>query len=1013
MNSTIRPALTLALLLSLPAASHASELTLPETREHLTEPRHLKVAKATPANQTPADTAPATAHTLHPAQPSDLPSQSNAADLNNSEFKTQNSKLKTSPSPLAQANETEAQPSHRLPPRVGVGYNGAGYEGTDSFGRLEGFVPLRQNPGRDVTFLEGRMLLDNDANLGANAVLGHRAYNQSDNRIYGGYLAYDSRNTGQKFFQQLGLGFESLGEIWDIRSNAYIPIGDVRQQTDVAISDTGLLVTDTRFSGHNLLFDTFRQRSESRVHEAAVFSFDVEGGGRIAKLGKRGDLRLYGGPYYYSAPEGDSVVGWRTRLVARPNPYWNLSLGFQTDGLFGTNLLFQVGAAFPSSRPKGLNEEDDSKATVLARMGEFVERNPSILIDQQVSSSFFQESLTITANNPATGEPWFFNHVNLGLGNSDGSFESPFGTVAEALATIPTDGNGIVYVAQGTNPGIPAFTIPNNVQVLSRGPVQTIPVVTTLQSQRDPIVSTTITSPVQLPFSGSGNFPLVTDTATLGNDSVLSGFTITPPTGSVGVLGSSVRNVEIRDNRISTTGDDAAGIRLSNPGGTATITNNRIATTGNTTNTTFGNANFLVNGAHGIELDLSNATLDSAAISGNTVTTEGNYAAGILANVRNGGVLTAATVSGNTVSTTGVGAEGIHSHARSTGGSATIGAATVSGNTVSTTGNFAEGISSRAFSNGGNTTIGAATVSGNTVSTTGGNTNGIYSGASGSNGGSATIGAATVSGNTVSTTGDGTEGIYSHAYSNGGSATIGTATISGNTVSTTGLFVTHGIFSLAYSNGGSATIGAATISGNTVSTTEDNAKGIYSHAYSNGGSATIGAATISGNTVSTTGEYAHGIFSRAYSDGGSATIGTATISGNTVSTTGDSAYGIFSRAYSFGGSATIGTATISGNTVSTMGGYAYGIFSRADNAGGSASLCAVLSGNVVTVTTQQANADAFRFNRTGVGATFQIVDTAGTFPTTQATNTANPLGGGTAFNFVGGTGNFTQVTSCP
>ena len=355
-------------------------------------------------------------------------------------------------SPLAQTEDTEAQVSYRLPPRVGVGYNGAGYEGTDSFGRLEGFVPLRQNPGRDVTFLEGRMLLDNDANLGANAVLGHRAYNESDNRIYGGYLAYDSRNTGQKFFQQLGLGFETLGEVWDLRSNVYIPIGDVRQQVNV--SDTNGSPTVNRFEGHFLILDFTRLKQT----EAAVFSFDLEGGGKIAKLGKRGDLRLYGGPYYYSAPEGDSAVGWRTRLVARPNPYLNLSVGFQTDGMFGTNLLFQVGAAFPSSRPKGL-KDDDPKASVLARMGEFVERNPSIIVDRQTET--FQEERT--ARNPATGAPWFFNHVTLGGVNGDGTFENPFGTMVGAVGTIPTDGNGIIYVAQGTNPGIPAFTIPDNV----------------------------------------------------------------------------------------------------------------------------------------------------------------------------------------------------------------------------------------------------------------------------------------------------------------------------------------------------------------------------------------------------------------------------------------------------------------------------------------------------------------------------------------------------------------------
>ena len=881
-------------------------------------------------------------------QPSTLASlpvtSQTAADLLHPSKQTTKS-LAEFPAKLAPVASSASSASPVLfPPRVGVGYNGAGHEGSDSFGRLEGFVPLRQNPGRNLTFLEGRVLLNNEAHLGANVILAHRAYSKKDNRIYGGYFAYDNRNTSHKFFQQLGLGFESLGEVWDIRTNAYIPIGDTRQQIDVSIFDTNLQVTNTRFSGHNLLLDTFRQRSEERRFEAAVFSFDIEGGGRIAKLGSHGDLRLYGGPYYYSAPEGESVVGWRTRLVARPSKYLNLSVGVQMDGLFGTNLLFQIGAAFPSSRGKRAAEEP----TLLARMGEFVERNNSIVIDQQQTTSFFQESLSLLARNPATGEPWFFNHVRLGLGSGDGNFESPYGTVAAALATIPTDGNGIVYVAEGRNPGIPAFTIPDTVQVLSRGPVQTIPVQSTVQSQREPIVSTILPNPLQLPFSGSGNFPLVTDTVTMGNDTVLSGFTITPPTGSVGVFSSGVRNVEIRDNRIATTGDDAAGIRLSNPGGTVTISNNQIATTGNTTNTAFNNANFVVDGAHGIEIDLSNASLEGATISGNSITTQGTWAVGILTSARDGGTLAAATISGNTVSTAGLRARGIYFRARSISRSATLTAAILSGNTISTMGDIAHGIYSSARSIGG----------------------------------SASIDSLTISSNTISTLGNNARGIYSMARGDGGSASIDSLTISGNTISTLGTSA-HGISSMARSTSGSASIASATTSGNTISTVGNSARGIFARALSFGGSATFTSATITSNTISTAGNLARGIVSFARSDGGSATLASATITGNTASTVGSNAHGI----------------------------YAY---SRKNGAGISASLCTTLASN--SATTQQANANGFRFNRIVMGAgtaTFQIVDTAGTFPTTQANNTASVPGGGMAFNFVGGTGNFTQVTNCP
>ena len=1078
MNSTYRPALTLALLLSLPAASHASELALPETREHLTEPRHFKVAKVTPTSQPPDDTAPAatseqpepssqnlaerppspiqnisygdatrgqsqstgltklkTQNFPQPVQPSDLPRQRNATDLNNSEFGTLKSELKTPsspspssspPSPLAQTEETVANPtSHRLPPRVGVGYTGAGYEGSDSFGRLEGFIPLRQNPGRDVTFLEGRVLLDNDANLGSNVLLGHRAYNQSDNRIYGGYIGYDTRDTGHKFFQQLGLGFESLGEVWDVRANVYLPLGDRRQQVDVV--DTGLVLTDTRFNGHFLLFDLFRERNVR--FESAATSFDLEAGGRIAKLRDRGEIRLYGGPYYYSAPGSPEVLGWRTRAEIRPNQHVNFGLGFQTDGLFGTNLLFSVGATFPSGRAKVSEDpEQRRRETVLARLGDFIQRNPIIVVDSQLEVA--REQRTTEAINPATGEPWFFNHVTLGLSGGDGTFENPFGTVQNGLNNTRSDGNDIVYVAQGSNPGIPSFTIPDKVQVLSRGPIQTIPV-QVLLSQLSPGVSLDFGS-VVLPFSNSGNFPTITGVQPLGgavvmgNDSVLSGFTINPTAGNAGVLVRNVSNVEIRDNRINATGDDGAGVRLQNVGGTATITNNQIDTTGNTTNTTRDSTSFLVGGSHGIEIDLEDTTLTQAAISGNTITTAGTYAVGILAQVRSqtgAARLSSATISSNTISTVGDGADGIQiaapirgsfSNATITGGSigdvtllnnmvstqgqsaegievalpislsfaptttnstlrsGDIDSVTISGNTVFTQGLFAIGIAISQPGGGttSNTTrtganIDRIAIADNTVSTQGRFAEGIVLQARNDR----RIGNTTISGNTVSAQGDSAEGISVDSEDN---SRIDSATISGNLASTQGEFA-NAIYLGADDD---SRIESVTLSGNTLSTGGDSAEGIEVRVQD---SSNLGSATISGNTVSTARQDAHGIYIRAEDPNG---VGSATISGNTISTAGEDAYGIYIRAQDVN---SVGSATISGNTISTQGQEAYGIYIRAQDVNSVGS--ATISDNTVSTAGNTAHGVRLRTSAAGASACFSV--SGNTVTTQQAT--ANPF----------------------
>ena len=1072
------PALFLALLLSLPASSQAAELELMlfvRDREYLSTSRDLHLAQAINPPIEPEDEKSAEAlseaspdlYTPHPTphtatpkpQPSslaDLPADRSATDLVSPAITPS-----STPSSAIVASETKAtDPDLRIRPRAGVGYNGAGYEGSDAFGRLEGFVPLRQNPGGDITFLEGRLLLDNGANLGSNAIIGHRAYSKKDNRIYGGYIGYDTRNTSEKFFQQLGFGFESLGEVWDIRTNFYIPIGDIRQQVNLA--DTNAPLTVNRFQGHFLLVDFTRIRQS----EAALFSFDLEGGGRIAKLGTQGEVRLYGGPYYYSGPGSPATVGWRMRADIRPNDHLNFGVGFQTDGLFGTNLLFRVGASFPSSRPKGPIPPDQS---VLARLGEFVERNPSIVVDSQ-SETFLEER---PALNPATGDPWFFNHVTLGVSGGDGTFENPFGLVQNGLNNTRSDGNDIVYVAQGSNPTIPPFTIPDKVQVLSRGPVQTIPITTRLESG-GLIPSQTI----QIPLSNTGNFPRIVGAESggaviMGNDSVLSGFTITPTSGSVGVLAQNVQNVDIRENRITTTGDDAAGVRLQNVSGFAFITNNQIQTSGNTTNNAFNNTNFLTSGAHGIEIDLLNTTLDTSLISGNTISTAGTYAAGILNNVRDGGTLTQSTISGNTVSTVGDDSQGISSRLRNNGGgsaridslslsgnivstqgayadaldvevynASSVGSVTISGNTASaqgdeaeaidieledssadsiaianntasTQGRRAEGIHVEIDDDGGGASLGTLLITGNIASTQGNGAYGIDVEID-NDGGGASLGNTTISGNQVSTQGNGADGIYLGLDTTGsGSANIGSATISGNTVSTQGNRA-FGIFTGVYTGGGgSASINAATISGNTVSTQGNRAYGILTSVYTGGGgSSSIGITTISGNTVSTQGNRAYGIYTDVFTGGaGSSIIGSATVSGNTVSTQGVNALGIYTFVSTdSGGSASINAATISGNTVSTQGNGGYGIVSYALRAGGGTpSVCATLSGN--TATTNQAGVNPFVF--VNFGGTFQILDTAATFPTTQAMNTAIANGGAIPFGFFPAVGAFTQVTSCP
>ncbi|MBD1804226.1 right-handed parallel beta-helix repeat-containing protein [Microcoleus sp. FACHB-SPT15] len=465
----------------------------------------------------------------------------------------------TDPEPVLPTSETAQNPPIKVLPRFGGNFTtGSGVGYSSSFGSLEGFVPLSQTPGSNLTFLEGRLLLSTeDFNLGGNLVLGHRVYNAEANRVLGGYIAFDNRSTGNSSFNQVGVGFESLGESWEVRGNAYVPVGNTRQLTAETISDLGVSASDPFFQDNFLAVTRNQQQQLNRRFEAAMTGVDLEAGVKLASLGQTGPLRGYAGLYYYDAPDSDEVLGWRTRLEARPTDTLRLGLALSNDATFGTNLVVSVGANFPGTRPRGLSQDE----RVLARLGESPQRNANIVVDEQVESELLTMQDTVFVTNPFTGEPWRFQHVNLGLGTGNGTVETPTATVAEALAVAQP--NDIVYVQPGTAPAIPAFTIPDGVQVLSTAPVQRI--------------DTVELGNVQLPLSGAGALPEVTGTVTLGNDTTLSGFAVNAVPGA-GIVGTNINNIVIRENAIANS--TAEGISLSNVSAQVEVTDNTISNSG-------------------------------------------------------------------------------------------------------------------------------------------------------------------------------------------------------------------------------------------------------------------------------------------------------------------------------------------------------------------------------------------------------------------------------------------------
>ena len=97
------------------------------------------------------------------------------------------------------------------------------------------FAAIKDNYFADFRF----HLLDNGKyafNIGGGARYLSNSY------ILGANIYYDYRETSYKNYHQLGLGLEFLGCSYDIRANAYIPLGSTRSSSDTCFYENKLIV---------------------------------------------------------------------------------------------------------------------------------------------------------------------------------------------------------------------------------------------------------------------------------------------------------------------------------------------------------------------------------------------------------------------------------------------------------------------------------------------------------------------------------------------------------------------------------------------------------------------------------------------------------------------------------------------------------------------------------------------------------------------------------------------------
>lgn len=496
-----------------------------------------------------------------------------------------------------EVTETATSTTNTISPRVGVDFN-TPRNGDDerSFSRVTGFIPLWQTPGNGLTFLDTAIRLNSTGEFGGTVTVGQR-FLRGD-VVLGGHLSYDIRDTGNNTFNQLGLGVEAFGDLWDIHLNGYLPVGDTQDSVGSSGSSTSQ-ITDTQFQGNQLVFLTTGGGSE--FLESAWGGVDLDAGMQLADWDDWGQLWGYGGVYYH----GDAIGG-RLRVDHRVQDWMRLGLGVQSDDNFGTRGFFSIGFSWG-----GGSRDSSDHGSLWARAAESVTRNSSIVV---------KESEVVTAANgievainPATGQAYNFQHVipDSTSTTGDGTIENPAATVN--LVNAQT--GDIIYVREGdsrTNP-LASFTVPAGVVAISDANLETI---------------ATQAGTVTLPGSGTGILPLVDAmgsdvgiTLTGGNNR-LSGFEITGAIDT-NILVDSSNNALIENNFSRDALDD--GIEVTNSSN-VTLTNNILSNSGDdaidlgtSANAVISNNTISGSGVDGIDI-LNSA---SSSISGNTISDSG------------------------------------------------------------------------------------------------------------------------------------------------------------------------------------------------------------------------------------------------------------------------------------------------------------------------------------------------------------------------------------------------------
>lgn len=417
---------------------------------------------------------------------------------------------------------------------------GIGYK--DGYTTLEVFLASDPSQRTVTPFLDGRGHIFDNGKWAANAGVGLRALWK--NRVYGINAYYDYRNAGRFHSNQIGVGLETLGELFDFRINGYLPVGE-------KIS-TPYDPTFGTFSGNYMLV--------SQKYQSAMKGAGAEFGFHLGKF-ESSDFYAAVGPYYFIGDIDPATWGGKARISGTFKELLTLEISDSYDQTFHNKFQGQISLNFsfgPKSKVKERGRTCTVANTLNDRMLQPVGRQEIIVIDNTKKNTF--------AIDPSTGLPYFFVFVD-NTSSSDGTYESPYHTLTQAQDN--SSPNDIIYIfpGDGTTTGMNSgIALQANQKFWGSG------ISHSLQTSEG-----TISIPAQ-----SSSSPTITNTnidtdgnaITLAANNAISGFTITS-TMNDAIYGTDPQSLEVSSCTIENTTTYAIQASFSGDA-SISITNNQF-----------------------------------------------------------------------------------------------------------------------------------------------------------------------------------------------------------------------------------------------------------------------------------------------------------------------------------------------------------------------------------------------------------------------------------------------------